>query len=171
MQRHLADGTLRLAGVLTHLGDPELLIPAAAVVALLLFWRREWLLAWSWVAGTGGGALLNRLLKALFERSRPEHSHGFATADGYSFPSGHASGAMLVFGLGAYFLVRHTPPRWHLPVTFAALLLIVFVGSSRVLLQVHYLSDVLAGWLVAASWIALCVAGLEALRLGARRRA
>jgi membrane-associated phospholipid phosphatase len=39
-----------------------------------------------------------------------------------------------------------------------------------VLLQVHYLSDVLAGWVVAASWIALCIAGLEALRLGERRR-
>jgi undecaprenyl-diphosphatase len=167
--RHLDDGTLHAAGLLTHLGDPALLVPGAAAVAVVLLWRRDWLLGWAWVAGTGGGALLNRMLKALFARTRPAHEHGFAAADGYSFPSGHASGSMLVFGLAAYFIVRHTQRAWHVPATLLALLLIVFVGSSRVLLQVHYLSDVLAGWTVAAAWIALCVAGLEALRLGRSR--
>jgi membrane-associated phospholipid phosphatase len=49
-------------------------------------------------------------------------------------------------------------------VALASVALIVFVGSSRVLLQVHYLSDVLAGYASGAAWVALCIAGLEVVR-------
>jgi membrane-associated phospholipid phosphatase len=59
--------------------------------------------------------------------------------------------------------------RWHLPVATLALATIVFVGASRVLLQVHWFSDVLAGWANAAAWAALCIAALEAVRLAAHR--
>jgi membrane-associated phospholipid phosphatase len=38
------------------------------------------------------------------------HDHGFASADGFSFPSGHASGSLLVYGMLAYLVVRHSPP-------------------------------------------------------------
>lgn len=169
LDRHLSQATLRFFAALTWVGDPRVLIPVAAGVTALLAWRREHLLAWSWVVGTGGGALLNRLLKAIVQRERPVFDPLLTHADGYSFPSGHASGSMLVFGLGAYLLVRHTPGRWHLPLVATALLLIVFVGASRVLLQVHYLSDVLAGWAVGAAWTALCVTGLEIARLSPQR--
>jgi undecaprenyl-diphosphatase len=61
--------------------------------------------------------------------------------------------------------VRHTPRAWHLPVALVGIALIVFVGSSRVVLQVHYLSDVLAGYASAAAWVAIWVAGLETARM------
>jgi hypothetical protein len=48
---------------------------------------------------------------------------------------------ILVYGLLGYLIVRHAPGAWHVPVTLTSLALIVHVGSSRVLLQVHYLSD------------------------------
>jgi undecaprenyl-diphosphatase len=113
---------------------------------------------------------LNWLLKSIFERARPVHEHGVLTADGWSFPSGHASGSMLVYGLLGYLIIRHTPRVWHLPVALLSVLLIVFVGFSRVLLQVHYLSDVLAGYSSAVAWGALCVAGLETARWRAGQR-
>jgi membrane-associated phospholipid phosphatase len=166
--RHLDAGTLALAGAITHLGDPVVLYVLALAVALTLVVRRERQLALAWIVVTGGGALLNRLLKTLFERSRPLHDHGFASADGFSFPSGHASGSLLVYGMLAYLVVRHTPRRWHLPVAALALVLVVFVGASRVLLQVHWFSDVLAGWANAAAWATLCIGGLEAIRLASR---
>lgn len=172
LARHLGDGTLRLFSVLTHLGDPQLLWPLALAVTAVLAWRGERLLALAWAASTGGGALLNWGLKQLFARTRPVHDHGFASADGFSFPSGHASGSLLVYGMLAYLVVRHSARPWHLPVATLALATIVFVGASRVLLQVHWFSDVLAGWANAAAWAALCITALEAVRLaGPRRRA
>ena len=170
LARELDAPLLRLCGTLTHLGDPRLLWPLAIGVAVLLLWRGERLLALGWSVTTGGGALLNWGLKQLFARTRPVHEHGFAAADGFSFPSGHASGALLVYGMLAYLVVRHSARRWHLPVAALALTTIVFVGASRVLLQVHWFSDVLAGWANAAAWTALCIAGLEAVRLAGRGR-
>lgn len=168
--RHLDGTTLALAGAVTHLGDPPVLYVLALGVAVALAVRGERQLAVAWIVVTGGGALLNRLLKELFARNRPLHDHGFASADGFSFPSGHASGSLLVYGTLAYLVVRHVPRRWHLPVAALALLLVVFVGASRVLLQVHWFSDVLAGWANAAAWAALCIGGLEAVRLAAQPR-
>lgn len=168
LARHLGEATLRAFGALTHLGDPQLLWPLSIAVAVALVASGERLLALAWAASTGGGALLNWGLKQLFARTRPLHDHGFAAADGFSFPSGHASGALLVYGMLAYLVVRHSAPRWHLPVAALALAIIVFVGASRVLLQVHWFSDVLAGWANAAAWAALCITGLEAVRLSSR---
>lgn len=171
LSRSLSPAVLQGFAWISHLGDPAFLFPVGGVVAAVLFMRREVALAWSWIVGTLGCAALNSSLKVLFGRARPERLHDFAHADGYSFPSGHASGSMAVYGLLAYFVVRHTPRSWHVPCVVAAMLTIVFVGASRVLLQVHYFSDVLAGWTVAGTWTALCIAGLEATRLGIRRRA
>jgi undecaprenyl-diphosphatase len=91
--------------------------------------------------------------------------------EGWSFPSGHASGSMLIYGLLAYVVVRSTPPAWHIPAALAGAALIIFAGSSRVLLQVHYLSDVLAGYASAAAWIAISIAALETVRWRDQRRA
>ncbi|MEO8546587.1 MAG: phosphatase PAP2 family protein [Burkholderiaceae bacterium] len=164
LSRHLGPGTLAAFGWLTHLGDAFVLIGIGAAVVLLLLARSERLLAAAFVVITAGGACLNRLLKALFARTRPVHDHGYAIADGWSFPSGHSSGSLLVYGLIGYLVVRHTPRVWHIPAATSCMLLLVLVGSSRVLLQVHYFSDVLAGWAVAAAWLSLSVAGLEAVR-------
>jgi undecaprenyl-diphosphatase len=170
LARHLDGTTLAIAAAITHLGDPIVLFVLALLVVAALAGRGERQLALAWIVVTGGGALLNRLLKGLFERSRPVHDHVFASAEGFSFPSGHASGSLLVYGMLAYLAVRHAPHRWHLPVAALALMLVVFVGASRVLLQVHWFSDVLAGWANAAAWTTLCIGGLEAIRLAAQPR-
>ena len=164
LSQHLSVSVLQAAALITHLGDKRFLIPLGLTVTLVLLAKRRRLLAWIWAIATSAGALLNVLLKAIFERTRPVHEHGVIVADGWSFPSGHAAGAMLVYGLLAYVLIRTTERRWHLPIAVSAVSLIVFVGFSRVLLQVHYLSDVLAGYLSAASWSLACIAGLEAVR-------
>jgi membrane-associated phospholipid phosphatase len=125
---------------------------------------KGWVLAGAWAVATIGGGVLNLLLKSIFERPRPLHDHGLVTETSFSFPSGHASGSMLIYSLLGYLIVRRTPPRWHIPVAIGMSALIIFVGSSRVILQVHYFSDVLAGYASAAAWVALCIAGLEAVR-------
>lgn len=161
LKAHLSPAVLEAFALITRLGDPEVLIGLATLIALILLWRRQWLHAWSWIVATSLGAVLNRGLKALFERSRPDHDHLAVIETGWSFPSGHASGSLIVYGLLGYLIFRHTPPRWHVPAVLLAVLLVVFVGFSRVILQVHYLSDVLAGYAFAAAWVALWIAGLE----------
>lgn len=166
----LSSDVLYAFSVITRLGDFEFLLILSALVALVLLAQRRWMLAAAWVIATASGGALSRLLKQLFARDRPFHEHGFAAETSFSFPSGHASGSMLVYGLLAYLIVRHSRPALHIPTALAACILIIFVGSSRVLLQVHYLSDVIAGYAMSAAWAALCVAGLEAVRRrGARR--
>lgn len=162
--RHASDDQLRIFATLTDLGDKRFLIPLAGCIAVWLLFRRQWFLAAAWVAATAGGGLLNTALKAIFERSRPQWMHGYAAADGWSFPSGHSSGAAIVYGLLGYLLVIHLPKRFHLPVAIVAMALIVCVGFSRVILQVHYFSDVLGGYAFGAAWVAAWIAGLETFR-------
>lgn len=168
LSQHASDEQLRVFAVLTHLGDKAFLIPLVAVVALLLLWRRRWFVAAAWVVACGGGGLVNVALKNVFERARPEHLHGLATAAGWSFPSGHSSGSFIVYGLLGYLAVLHTPKSFHIPAAAMAMTLVVYVGLSRVILQVHYLSDVLGGYAFGASWAAAWIAGLEVLRRAER---
>jgi len=148
---------LRLLSWFTHLGDRDGLIVLGAIVLAMLTWRRHGRLAVLWVIGTAGAGILNMVLKRGFARVRPEFLHGYADAQGWSFPSGHATGAMAVYGMLCYLVLRLAPPRWHLPSLLAASCLILAVGWSRVVLQVHYFSDVAAAFGVTAAWLALCV--------------
>ncbi|MCD0501704.1 phosphatase PAP2 family protein [Bordetella petrii] len=152
----------------TYLGDRNLLTVIAVGMTLALLWRREWGVALACAIATGGAGALNQLLKHLFQRVRPEHVHGFVNADGWSFPSGHASAALAVYGFGCYLLLRATRPRWHPHCLAGAAILIAAIGVSRILLQVHYLSDVVAGFALSLMWLALCLAGAE--RVQALRR-
>lgn len=164
LQSNIDRPTLELFATITHLGDRNVTVGIGVLVALFMAWRRWWLQAVIWVLATGIGGVLVRLLKHHFERTRPIHEHALTDSSGWSFPSGHASGAMLVYGMLGYFIIRHTPARWHIPVALVTAALITFVGFSRVILQVHYLSDVLAGFAVAGAWGALCVTAFEVVR-------
>lgn len=165
LSRHATDEQLQTFALLTHLGDKEFLMALVAVIAVLLLWRGERFIAAAWVVACALGGLLNLALKEAFARSRPEFLHSFATADGWSFPSGHSSGSIIVYGLLGYLAVLHTPKSFHIPTAAVAMALVVCVGLSRVILQVHYFSDVLGGYAVGASWVAAWIAGLEALRV------
>lgn len=134
-----------------------------AGAVLLLAWRQRALAA-IWVAAIAGNGILNRTLKAYFQRERPLHDHGWVSELGWSFPSGHSSGSVAVYGMTAYLLLRVLPARWHLPLVLGALALILTIGFSRVLLQVHYASDVAAGFLSGSAWLLVCIATAEVIR-------
>jgi undecaprenyl-diphosphatase len=104
-----------------------------------------------------GNGLLNRGLKAVFERVRPSWTHDLVTELSWSFPSGHASGAMVTYGMLGFIVARVAPATWRPAIVIAAIVLIANVGLSRVLLQVHFFSDVLAGFAIGAAWLAACI--------------
>jgi membrane-associated phospholipid phosphatase len=156
--------TLKVFAVLTHLGDPLTLVVLCGAGALVLFWRKHFAFCTAWVMAIGGNAVLNRVLKSIFERTRPVHEHGLASASGFSFPSGHSSGSVVAYGMLAYLLARLLPGPWsaaRLPMLLAATAIAYTVGSSRVFLQVHFASDVLAGFASGTAWLAVCIGAVE----------
>ncbi len=163
LHQQLPRRALRLIAGVTHLGDEVWVASVAAVVLLVLLLRRYWQLARAWAVALLGILPINGGLKALFQRARPLHDHGFGIEPGWSFPSGHAFGAVVFYGMLAYVLLRLSP-RFHRLIIAASLLLIGMVGISRILLQVHYFSDVLAGYTAGAAWLVLCIGAVETSR-------
>lgn len=141
----------------TYLGDRNFLIVLSVAMTLYLIWTGWWRLAAFTAIATGVNGALNALLKHTFERVRPVHDHGFVSAAGWSFPSGHASAAMAVYGTACYLIWRLAPTAWRGPTVAAGAALIVAIGLSRILLQVHFASDVMAGFAVSLAWMAGCI--------------
>jgi undecaprenyl-diphosphatase len=157
IRAHVGGGTQQVFARLTHLGDPPVLMLLGVAVALWLWWRGQRSLALGWVLALGGNALLNPMLKRIFERVRPLHDPGPVAELGWSFPSGHTSGATVAYGMLAYVMLRTLPPSWHLPALLGATALAFTVGSSRVFLQVHFASDVAAGFASGTAWLMVCI--------------
>ena len=167
---HTPESALRAFALLTHLGDPVVLTLLGAAVAISLWRRRARLLAAGWLLALAGNAVLNPVLKGVFERVRPLHDHGLAQATGFSFPSGHSSGAMVAYGMLMYIGLRVLPGRWHAAIAMVAVALVLGIACSRVFLRVHFASDVAAGLLSGLCWTGVCVAGLEFARHRQARR-
>jgi membrane-associated phospholipid phosphatase len=161
---------LRVVAVITYLGDSLFIIPAAILVLGVLLLRRRHQLAGVWTVAMLGIVPVSSGLKAIFQRARPLHDHGYIVEYSWSFPSGHAFGSIAFYGLLAYLGLRLLPARYHRRVIAASVLLIGVVGCTRVLLQVHYFSDVVAGYASGACWLLLCMSLAEYLHAAARRR-
>jgi len=101
---------------------------------------------------------------------RPLHDDGIVLAHGFSFPSGHSSGAVVAYGMLAYVAMRFVPVRWHLALVLCAVALAFSIGASRVFLRVHFASDVIAGFASGSAWLAVCIGSIE-LTHWYRRRA
>jgi membrane-associated phospholipid phosphatase len=140
---------------ITHMGDTITMITATLVFALLLHRitgsRRAsysmilaYLIAW----------LGNNLIKIVFDRERPQLSPLYIDPSSYSFPSGHAMISAAVYGTAAA-LFSETFPRFKWPIRLAATLLVLIIGTSRVYLDAHWPSDVVAGF--AAGWITISI--------------
>lgn len=155
---------LPLFAALTHLGDTATLTALCIVIAVALVARGQRGLALGWVMALAGNGVLNQALKRGFGRLRPLDQAGPVWENGFSFPSGHSSGAVVACGMLAYIALRLLPRRWHLPALLAAPTIAFTVGASRIFLRVHFVSDVLAGFASGAAWLALCVTGIELLR-------
>ncbi|SDZ46111.1 undecaprenyl-diphosphatase [Variovorax sp. YR634] len=149
---------------LTHMADPIVAVLVCAGVAVALWLRGHRGFAAGWVAAIAGNGVLNHVLKLIFERARPVHDFGFAQVSGYSFPSGHSSGSMVLYGMLGYLGLRMLPPRWRVPSVMAATAVVVTVACSRIFVRAHFPSDVLAGLCSGGAWLAICIASIEYAR-------
>ena len=149
---------------ITWLGDGRTLAVMCVGGMLLLWARGERTLAVGLVVAMGGNGLLNAALKRVFERMRPPHEPGLPTFHGWSFPSGHSSGALVAYGILAYVLMRTLPPRWHVAIAVLAAGAAFSVGASRIFLEAHFATDVMAGFASGTAWLTACILGLEMAR-------
>ncbi|MBI5668353.1 MAG: phosphatase PAP2 family protein [Chloroflexi bacterium] len=150
--------------VISWIGSPGGVL-LVVIVALLLLVRRRFTQAAMLTAAYVGAEGLNWLLKTVFMRPRPVFDAPLATAGYYSFPSGHAMVSLVVFGMLAYLLILSVPNRYtQILIVFAAVLLVVLIGISRLYLGVHYFSDVVGGYVAGTVWLIACITAAESLR-------
>lgn len=98
------------------------------------------------------GALLNYILKQLFQRQRPDLLK-LVEISGYSFPSGHSMSSAIFYGFIVFLCLRYVK-HWSKYLVAAILSLLVFmIGISRIYLGVHYASDVLGGFIIGLAWL------------------
>lgn len=132
--------------IITHLGDAWF-ITALCILLLAFPYARKNGSAWLLVCGALLSAILQRSLKYMIKRPRPEIEMFLIEQSGYSFPSGHSMTGLVFYGFAIY-LIRKKYPGSRIATVSTILLgaLIFLIGFSRPYLGVHYVTDVLAGW-------------------------
>lgn len=156
----------------TALGATLVVFMLAAIASAFLWvTRHRYSVLLLGVAVLGTGAL-NTVLKALFDRPRPDLFPWRAPYAGHSsFPSGHAMTATVVYATLAYLVARLEPnPVLRRLTLGGAALVILLIGLSRMYLGVHYPTDVVAGFLAGLVWATFCALGMEAVRYFRSRR-
>lgn len=128
------------------------------LLAVLVWLRRRRQVVFVVVAIIGS-SLLDTAVKLLVDRPRPVVADPVTHAPGFSFPSGHAQAAMAGYLVLLVLVVPLVRAALRALAVAVAALMVLAIGASRVLLSVHYLSDVLAGYFLGAAWT-LCLAAL-----------
>lgn len=152
-------------------GKPVFLFFAVGLPVLWLFRNGARKLALFLVVVSVGGGLVDTVVKVAVGRPRPTFDEPIATAFGKSFPSGHSMSSLVCYGaLLVVFLPLVRPERRGLAVA-ATVALVAAVGVSRLALGVHFVSDVIGGYVLGAAWLAGSVALFEVWREERGRRA
>lgn len=148
---------------MTAIGSALSVVGISVVVVLWLgVFRRDLHAIYLFLIANGGGLVFNLLLKTLLQRDRPGINPDIG-AVGYSLPSGHAMGAMIFYGFLAYLIIgSQRSKRLKVFLSLFMLIFIVLIGMSRIYLNAHYASDVLAGFIAGCFWLSACILALEA---------
>jgi undecaprenyl-diphosphatase len=144
---------LLIARLLTTLGDPTVLIGAGVIAAVWLWIAGHRHLPWVLTAIILVGRGLSEAQKYWIARARPELEPHLVIVKTSSFPSGHAASSMIFYTTLA--LILTTGTRWRGPAAAVAILLSLLIGTSRVMLGVHWPSDVIGGWSFGLLWVVL----------------
>jgi undecaprenyl-diphosphatase len=148
---------------LTDLGAAGVLIPVVVVVGGTIFWRtRDWRPGALLAGAYGGAAGLSTAVKHLVGRPRPPVVDALSHAGGFAFPSGHATHAAAVYVvLGAVAAAGLQRRGAKTAALIGASVVVAAVGISRLYLGVHWLTDVVAGWLIGSLWALLLLVALR----------
>lgn len=152
---------LQMARFFTALGEPTVLIVAGFVVAGWLWWRGRGRFALALILVILIGRGLSEVQKYWIARARPELEPHLVLVKTSSFPSGHATSSMIFYFALALALAADS--RWNRLAAAGAILLSLLIGTSRVMLGVHWPSDVVGGWAFGMLWVLLTLRPAEQL--------
>lgn len=150
-ETHSTPITVSVMTDVSHIGSLPVLLSLGVATAIYLALKHKWWDFFGLGLVAGVGELLLAFLKLSFHRPRSLAS--LVTVHGYSFPSGHAFFVMVMFGFIAYiaWTSRRVLFRWL--VSVFVFVIVVLVGISRIYLDAHWLSDVLAGYSLGFAWL------------------
>jgi len=150
---------IHLMGTLTCLGAAAYTSILGVGLGVVLVRKRKWKVMIGWSAALIGGPIIENILKWSVRRPRPEFATPFLSSFSYSFPSGHAMNATIVYGMLTYILVTVWPWRRTVRtgIIISCVLLVLGIGFSRLYLGVHYLTDVLGGFAAGSVWLTMCI--------------
>lgn len=162
----------RILSWITDLGGSLWVSIVGLVVAAWGYWRfRSWKVPAFMVFVVGGQFLVNNALKLLVGRERPDFAQ-LAGYGGTAFPSGHTAAAAATWAAVAFVLGRGRGRRVQALLGAMAVAVAGAVAATRVLLGVHWLTDVIAGIAVGWGWfvVGAAIFGGHLLGLGKRER-
>lgn len=141
---------------ITSLGNPEFVVIIIAGSAGWLLWRRQFDEIKILIVACLGALVLNQGMKLIFARPRPVLWPSLVHETSFGFPSGHALGSMVLYGLLAYFYAIRRP-QYARQIYIGATILIGLIGLSRLYLGVHFPTDIIAGYGMGWLWLIACI--------------
>jgi membrane-associated phospholipid phosphatase len=155
---HATEDSNEFFFAITQLGGAWVIAAGTLLLSGWLVWCKRFASLAVLLASVGGGALLNFLLKNIFQRPRPDFVNAFYHETGYSFPSGHSMMAVLFYGMAGFLLASQLKTwKWRAWLGMGVFTLCLLIGLSRLALGVHFLTDVLGGWAAGLTWLMTCV--------------
>lgn len=154
----------QMMGIITEAGAVLFLTIASGMVVIYMFFtkKNKWMILF-FAINMIGISIITKGLKEIFKRERPEILEQF-DGTGFSFPSGHSTGAIAFYGFIIYMLWKSNLRSW-LKWLFIIILgiLAIMIPFSRVILGVHYFTDIIAGMALSSAWLILCIIVFEYL--------
>jgi undecaprenyl-diphosphatase len=147
-----------LAIVITNLGSTAAMAVLAVLVGAFCWWRGQRADAVLAVVAMGTASVVFTLLKRSLDRARPPTADRLVAVTNESLPSGHATMSVVVIGTIVVLAWAGLGLAARVAAVLVAAVWVGAVGATRVYLGVHWFCDVIAGWLVGAAWLAVCVA-------------
>lgn len=166
ISRYLMSDTMTsIAKCITNLANMYWLIGTSIILLIFLKNKKTGICI---AINLGLSALVNFTIKQIIQRPRPV-GHRIIDESGYSLPSGHSMVSMAFYGFLIYLIYKNVKNKYLKTVLIVLLtILIISIGVSRIYLGVHYVSDVLAGFLVAIAYLVIFIHAINNVKISGK---